>query len=158
LEERRSLDGVYDVFSQTKSAVGEHHAVTEAFRNIQRRRWNFWRGIAFCCELLLAAMSYIVEPPLTERRMFDAGDELSFSVVLIGKSTVYWNLLIYAVKKLGETHGIGRRVDGRRGKFQLKRVDSVDRDDSSVTVYSEEHEFQHDKPVTLTSELGCFSD
>jgi len=35
VEERRFLDGVYDVFSQTKSAVGEHRTVTEAFRSIQ---------------------------------------------------------------------------------------------------------------------------
>jgi len=98
------------------------------------------------------SMSYIIEPPLTERRMFDAGDTLEFSIVLIGKATVYWNLLIYAVKKLGQTIGIGRRVDGRRGKFLLKRVDSVGLGDSSVTVYSAEHEFQHDKPITLTGE------
>ena len=98
------------------------------------------------------SMSYIVEPPLTERRMFDIGDELSFSVVLIGKATIYWNLLIYVVKKLGETSGIGRRVDGRRGRFQLKRVDSVGLNDSSVTVYSSEHSFPHDKPITLTGE------
>jgi hypothetical protein len=97
-------------------------------------------------------MSYIIEPPLTERRMFDTGDGLEFSIVLIGKATVYWNLLIYAVKKVGQTIGIGRRVDGRRGKFLLKSVASVGLGDSSITVYSAEHEFQHDKPVTLTGE------
>lgn len=98
------------------------------------------------------SMSYIVEPPLMERRMFDAGDALSFSVVLIGQSTTYWNLLIFAVKRLGETSGLGRRIDGQRGKFLLKRVDSLGLSGSSVTVYSAEHGFNHDKPLTLREE------
>ena len=97
-------------------------------------------------------MPYIIEPPLTERRMFDAGDALEFSVALIGKATVYWKLLIFAVRRLGQTCGIGRRVDGRRGRFRLKRVDSVGLNDSTVTVYSAQDDFQHDLPIMLTEE------
>ncbi|MBC8233695.1 hypothetical protein H8E77_29460, partial [bacterium] len=41
LEERRFLDGVYDIFSQTTSGVGEHRTVTESFRCIQ----TWWDGL-----------------------------------------------------------------------------------------------------------------
>ena len=104
-------------------------------------------------------MPYLIEPPLIERRAFDVGDCLEFSVVLIGKATVYWKLLIFAVKRLGETSGIGGRVDGRRGRYQLKQVDLVALDKSRIPVYTADWDFQpvedaplSGEPVTLTSE------
>ena len=104
-------------------------------------------------------MPYLIEPPLIERRAFDIGDCLEFSVVLIGKATVSWKLLIFAVKQLGETSGIGQRVDGHRGRYQLKHVDSVALDGSRRPVYSTDLDLQpveqtplKGKPITLTSE------
>ena len=96
--------------------------------------------------------AYVLQPPPTERRAFDAGDELSFSVILIGKATSLWKLLLFAVKLLGETSGIGRRIDGKRGRYILKKVDSIGLFERRVGVYSMEDDFLHETPITLTSD------
>jgi hypothetical protein len=80
------------------------------------------------------------------------GDTLEFSVILVGKMTTYWKLLVFAVESLGQTAGIGRRVDGRRGRFRLKRVDSIGLNGNTITVYSDTDEFGHAPPITVTSE------
>ena len=96
--------------------------------------------------------AYVIQPPQTERRAFDVGDELSFSVILIGKATSLWKLLVFAVKLLGEQSGIGRRIDGKRGGYVLLSVDSIDINGHKVRVYSGEDDFLHDAPITITSD------
>jgi len=96
--------------------------------------------------------AYVLQPPQTERRAFDVGDELSFAVILIGKATSLWKLLLFAVKFLGESDGIGRHIDGKRGRFLLKNVDSIGINRQNIRVYSKEDDFLHDNPITLTSD------
>jgi len=103
--------------------------------------------------------AYVLQPPSTLRRAFDVGDELSFSVILIGKATSLWKLLIFAVKRLGETSGIGRRIDGKRGRYVLTNVDSIGMNGHRRQVYSREHDFHHESPITITSDefVDCSS-
>lgn len=96
--------------------------------------------------------AYVLQPPQTERRAFDAGDELSFSVVLIGKAASLWKLLIFAVKRLGETSGIGRRIDGKRGRYALTNVHSIGLNGPGIQVYSSTDDFLNDAPITVTSD------
>jgi CRISPR-associated endoribonuclease Cas6 len=96
--------------------------------------------------------AYVIQPPQTERRAFDVGDELSFCVILIGKATFLWKLLLFAIKLLGETNGIGRRIDGKRGRYMLLSVDLIGPEGHSIRVYSREDDFLHDAPITVTSD------
>lgn len=60
---------------------------------------------------------FVIEPPLDKKRFFKPGDELVFSVVLIGKSINYLPYFIYTFSECGNS-GIGKG----RGKYKLKEV------------------------------------
>ena len=60
---------------------------------------------------------FILEPPLTRRRIFQKGDALDFSLTLVGRAVDYLPYFIYAFEELGRL-GIGRD----RGKFSLQSV------------------------------------
>ena len=95
--------------------------------------------------------AYVFQSPQTERRAFDVGDEISFCVILIGKATSLWKLLLFALKLLGETSGIGRRIDGKRGKYRLMTVDAMGLNDLHIRVYSMEDDFLCETRITVTS-------
>ena len=99
--------------------------------------------------------AYVIQPPQTERRAFDVGDELSFSVILIGKATSLWKLLVFAVKRLGEQSGIGRRIDGKRGGYVLLSVDSSGINGHKVRVYSGEDDFLHMSSAATVTSITC---
>jgi len=60
---------------------------------------------------------FVLEPPLTEKREFVPGDELTVGLVLIGRATEFLPYFIAAFQEFGRM-GIGRG----RGKFRLKSV------------------------------------
>lgn len=64
---------------------------------------------------------FVIEPPETGQREFNAGDELTFGLVLIGKSIQYLPYFVFAFDQLGRM-GLGKG----RGKFDLTAVYAID--------------------------------
>lgn len=62
---------------------------------------------------------FIIEPPLENKRRYDAGDEINFGLILVGKAVDYLPYFIYTFDELGKM-GIGRD----RGRYELKEVKS----------------------------------
>jgi hypothetical protein len=60
---------------------------------------------------------FVIEPPATRQNLFKRGAELTFSLVLIGKSLDYLPYFVFAFHQLGEM-GLGKG----RGKFRLQFV------------------------------------
>lgn len=60
---------------------------------------------------------FIIEPPLEQKTEYLPGDELRFSLVLIGRAGDYLPYFIYTFEELGQM-GIGKG----RGKYDLKQV------------------------------------
>ena len=65
---------------------------------------------------------FVIEPPLIDKTLFIKGDEFDFSLLLFGEANDYLPYFIYAFERMGAI-GIGRRINGRRGKFRLVSVD-----------------------------------
>lgn len=60
---------------------------------------------------------FVLEPPLDNKQIYNLGDKLLFSLILIGRANHYLPFFISAFEKLGEI-GIGKG----RGKYILKEV------------------------------------
>ena len=60
---------------------------------------------------------FILEPPLTEKTVFEPGESLFFNLILIGRAIGYLPYFIVAFRELGKV-GIGRG----RGKFRLAGI------------------------------------
>lgn len=63
----------------------------------------------------------VLEPPLTQRKMFDKGEILECSILLFGKINQNLPYFIYAFDQMGEI-GLGKRINGRRARFSLESV------------------------------------
>jgi hypothetical protein len=90
---------------------------------------------------------FVIEPPLTTRTHFRAGDAFDFNVLLFGRATEYLPYCVYAFDQMGQT-GIGKRVNGRRAGFVLKEVRSGP---TGEIIYSSED--QRLQRVNFSSEL-----
>ncbi len=64
---------------------------------------------------------YVLQVPLTRQREFEAGQTLTFSILLFGQANEYLPYLVYAFKHLGEL-GIGKSLNGQRARFVLQEV------------------------------------
>lgn len=62
---------------------------------------------------------FIIEPPMSRKRIFPAGEELFFNLVLIGKAIDYLPYLVYAFKEVGR-RGIGKG----RGRYWIRQITS----------------------------------
>ncbi len=60
---------------------------------------------------------FILEPPLHNGRLYKKGEEIKFSLIIIGKAINYFPFFVYTFEKCGE-FGMGKG----RGKFFLKKV------------------------------------
>ena len=74
---------------------------------------------------------FVIEPPLTERMEFRAGDNLACDLLLFGEVNHSFPYFVYAFEQMGAI-GIGKRVNGSRGRFTLKAVKK-----GAVSIYSE---------------------
>lgn len=63
---------------------------------------------------------FVIEPPLNSKREYHKEEELSFSLILIGKAIEYLPYFIFAFQELGKI-GIGKG----RGKYILEKVESL---------------------------------
>ena len=64
---------------------------------------------------------YVIEPPETSKTFFPKGDCFDFNLLLFGQANDYLPYFIYAFDQIGNL-GIGKRINGARGTFLLKRV------------------------------------
>jgi hypothetical protein len=67
----------------------------------------------------------IIEPPLTDQRIFQADDTMEVGLVLIGKGVEYLPYLIYVFTEIGKS-GIGAGVHERAGKKRGGRFELVE--------------------------------
>jgi hypothetical protein len=64
---------------------------------------------------------FVIEQPLTEKMEFGAGDHVACDLLLFGEINQSLPYFVYAFEQMGRI-GIGKRVNGRRGRFVLKEV------------------------------------
>ncbi len=67
---------------------------------------------------------YTFRPPLTQQQRFDPGERFTFGITLLGNAMVLLPYILLAVREMGESNGIGRKIGPRhqRGKFRLVEV------------------------------------
>jgi hypothetical protein len=75
---------------------------------------------------------YVIEPPDNDRTNFQKGEHFDFALILFGRANDYLPYFIYAFEQMGKL-GIGKKIDGRRARFLLKKVMS-----NGKLAYSEE--------------------
>ncbi len=64
---------------------------------------------------------FVIEPPLTTQTHFPEGAAFDFHLILFGELNHDLPYFIYAFDQMGQM-GIGRRIQGKRGRFDLRRV------------------------------------
>lgn len=64
---------------------------------------------------------FVIEPPLTTETEFPKGTPFDFNLLLFGELNNSLPYFIYAFDQMGKI-GIGKKIDGRRGRFALKEV------------------------------------
>lgn len=74
---------------------------------------------------------YVIEPPLTTETEFPEGASFDFNLLLFGELNNNLPYFIYAFDQMGKI-GIGKKIDGKRGRFALKEVRHKEQ-----TVYSD---------------------
>ncbi len=88
-----------------------------------------------------APRPYVLEPPVTIKRKFDVGEVFQFNLTLVGWAVDYLPYFILVLENLGVKYGVGKRVNGNRGKFRIMNIRS-----GGKVIYS------HDKKVLVQSE------
>lgn len=81
---------------------------------------------------------FVIEPPEEKQRIYEPGEKLSFSLLLIGRAVDYLPYFIYTFEELGKT-GLGKG----RGKYRLLSVT-----DHEKPVYSFEDKTLRTPPVS----------
>jgi len=64
---------------------------------------------------------FVIEPPQTEKMEFNAGDAIACDLLLFGEINSSLPYFVYAFEQMGKI-GIGKRINGKRGRFVLKEV------------------------------------
>lgn len=68
---------------------------------------------------------FVIEPPLTAQTRYPAGAAFDFRLLLMGETNTYLPYFIYAFDRMGKI-GMGRKINGARGRFLLETVRSKD--------------------------------
>ena len=66
---------------------------------------------------------FVIEPPLTTKTHFSPEESFAFNLLLFGEVNDLLPYFIYAFEKMGQK-GIGKNLDGHRGKFQLDEIEN----------------------------------
>lgn len=67
---------------------------------------------------------FVIRPPAEGRTLVPPGEELEFSLILVGRAIEYLPYFVVVFRELGE-EGLGPRRDGRRGRACLRAVAAV---------------------------------
>lgn len=68
---------------------------------------------------------FVIEPPETKGTLFSSGSEFEFTLLLFGTTNEYLPYFIYAFEQISHI-GIGKKINGKRGGFQLNNVKFAD--------------------------------
>lgn len=99
---------------------------------------------------------FVLEPPLESKSEYQPGDQIRFHVLLIGAAIEFLPYFILAFHTLGQW-GIGRRIDGYRGRCHLDTVESIDARGESITIFTGESQRLSDEYTVITVEDICES-
>jgi hypothetical protein len=88
---------------------------------------------------------YIIRPPLDEREEFSVGEELSFELILPGKSIEYLPFFLVAFIEMGKT-GLGRG----KGRFSLSRMETIGSDRSLTPIYHDTDQMLRGRIIKIT--------
>ena len=66
---------------------------------------------------------FVIEPPSDTITHYKTGDRFGFNLLLFGETNMNLPYYVYAFEEMGKT-GMGKRVDGIRGRFTLEEVSS----------------------------------
>lgn len=66
---------------------------------------------------------FVIEPPQTTETNFSKGSAFDFNLLLFGEVNNNLPYFVYAIDQMGKI-GIGKKINGKRGKFTLKAVKS----------------------------------
>jgi hypothetical protein len=97
---------------------------------------------------------FVIEPPLTQRTHFSAGEGFDFTLLLFGQANQYLPYFVYAFEQMGRI-GIGRRLQGKRGCFQLLKVADLE---ATVIYRAEDQCLQPVEPGELMLEAPLNED
>ncbi|MBA4369033.1 MAG: CRISPR-associated protein Cas6 [Desulfobacterium sp.] len=64
---------------------------------------------------------FVIEPPLSDKSHYPAGDLFDFNLLLMGEANNFLPYFIYAFEQMGEI-GIGKKINNHRGRFLLDQV------------------------------------
>ena len=70
---------------------------------------------------------FVIEPPLTDLQDYRAGDRIDCGLLLFGETNQSLPYFVYAFEQMGKI-GIGKRLNGKRGRFSLESVKAGDRE------------------------------
>ena len=95
---------------------------------------------------------FVIEPPLTDLRQYKAGEPIECGLILFGESNRSLPYFVYAFEQMGKI-GIGKRINGNRGRFFLESVKTGDRE-----IYScRDRTFIQDAPARSLNPLNSKS-
>lgn len=66
---------------------------------------------------------FVIRPPLETKTQYLKGDAFEFGLLLFGPANSKLPYFVYAFDRMGKI-GIGKKIEGQRGKFHLKKVTS----------------------------------
>jgi len=66
---------------------------------------------------------YVIEPPDNDRTHFKKEEPFDFALILFGRANEFLPYFVYAFEQMGRL-GIGKRIEGKRARFLLKKVTS----------------------------------
>ena len=79
---------------------------------------------------------FLILPPLDKKQEYSPGEKLTFQLTLIGEAINYLPYFILTFKEMGKS-GLGKKINGKRGTFELIRVDTLSfPDDEALKIYS----------------------
>lgn len=69
---------------------------------------------------------FALQPPLSRQPVYAPGEQFTFGFSLFGNAQTLLPYVLLAVREVGESHGLGARMDGARGRYRLQRVTACD--------------------------------
>jgi len=93
---------------------------------------------------------FLILPHLDEKQEYSPGEKLTFQLTLIGDAINYLSYFILTFKEMGRS-GLGKKVNGKRGVFELSRVDALSPiTGKSSKIYSSSDELIYNKDTKIS--------
>lgn len=75
---------------------------------------------------------YVIEPPHGNKRKYEAGEEFSIRIILVGNLMNMFDDFIKAIEKLGTDFWLGRKTGYGSGKFKIKNISILTKNNLQV--------------------------